>query len=318
MSGKTVFMFSGQGSQYYQMGKQLFDENPVFRQSMTQLDGQARDLCGASVVEAIYSAGKSQVFERTLLTHPAIFMVEYSLAQCLIHAGIEPELTLGASMGSFAAAAVGGHIAPADALEAVIAQAKAFEACCARGGMLAVLASPALYDEPSISQHSAMAGINFDGHFAVSGFPAKLDAIAATLRQRGLSSQWLAVSYAFHSSAIDAAEQQFRGHMRGVRRRQGHLPLACAEQAAVLGELPDDFFWRTVRRPMRFHDTVAHLERQGAHRYIDVGPSGTLATFVKYGLPASSASSAHALLTPFGRDSQNLAALLAAQQAMHA
>jgi malonyl CoA-acyl carrier protein transacylase len=79
----------------------------------------------------------------------------------------------------------------------------------------------------------------------------------------------------------------------------------------VLTDLPDDFFWRVVRHPIRFRETVAELERRGSHRYIDVGPSGTLATFVKYGLPQASSSTVHAILTPYGQDRRNLAAVLA-------
>jgi hypothetical protein len=78
--------------------------------------------------------------------------------------------------------------------------------------------------------------------------------------------------------------------------------------------LPGDFFWRIVRQPIRFRDTIALLERRGACRYIDVGPGGTLATFVKYGLPAGSRSTTHPILTPFGQDQKNLAALFTAMK----
>ena len=78
----------------------------------------------------------------------------------------------------------------------------------------------------------------------------------------------------------------------------------------VLSKLPPEFFWTVVRGSIRFRDTIATLERDGPFRYIDVGPSGTLANFVKYGLPAGSRSTAFPTLTPFGRDRKNLAALL--------
>jgi acyl transferase domain-containing protein len=247
MTAKTVFMFSGQGSQYYQMGKQLFDENPVFRHWMTRMDAMAHAYCGRRVVEAIYGSVKGEAFDQVLFTHPAIFMVEYALAQCLIDAGIEPDLTLGVSMGSFAAAAVGGHIGLGDALQAVLAQALAFQRSCPPGGMLAVLAPPALYDEAFMCQHSTMAGANFDGHFAVAGAPEDLALIETELAARAVTYQSLAVRYAFHSPAIDAAAPLFDACMAARTRSQGHIPLVCSGHASTLTHLPEDFFWRVVR-----------------------------------------------------------------------
>lgn len=310
-AAKTVFMFSGQGSQYYQMGKQLFDENAVFRECLQRLDDLAQQLSGRRVLDAVYSAGKGETFDRTALTHPAIFMVEYALARCLIEAGVKPDLTLGASLGSFAAATVSGQLQVEHALAAVLAQAQAFEHSCERGGMIAVLAEPTLYEEPFLRDHSEMAGINFDKHFAVSAGWHELDAIQAELKQRGIAHQRLAVSFAFHSRWVDNARDECMAAMRDIPQRAGTLPLACCDQAAILTQLPGPFFWNVVRRPIRFRDTVALLERQGPWRYIDAGPSGTLATFVKYALPAASQSTAHAVLTPYGQDRKNLAALLA-------
>lgn len=305
-------MFSGQGSQFYQMGKQLFDQNPVFRRSMLELDELALRISGRHIIDAMYSSPKSAVFDRTVLTHPAIFMVEYSLAQCLIAAGVRPDLTLGSSLGSFAAAAVGGYLTPADALAGVLEQAESFEASCERGAMIAILADPALYQEDFLCLHSEMAGINFSTHFAVSAAQSDLAGIEAALKQRGITHQRLAVSYAYHSRWIDNAQEQFEWFMRTVPLTPGTLPLVCCEQGRTLTALAPDFFWRVVRRPIRFREALAHLEQGGSCRYIDVGPSGTLATFVKYALAPSSASSAHPILTPYGQDQKNLAALVAA------
>ena len=130
-AAETVFMFSGQGSQYFHMGRALYDDNDTFRGWMVRLDEVARQASGSSVIEALYSdaRAKGEPFDRTLLTHPAIFMVEYALAQALIHAGVVPDLVLGVSMGSFAAAAVAGFIDVEDALTAVIRQAMSLEEC---------------------------------------------------------------------------------------------------------------------------------------------------------------------------------------------
>jgi len=311
MSAKTVFMFSGQGSQYYQMAQQLYAENGAFRGWMTRLDNLARDISGRRVVAEIYARPKSETFDRLAFTHPAIFMVEYALAQCLILEGIEPDIVLGASLGSFAAAAIAGCVRVEHALDAVLKQADVFERACEAGGMIAIMGDPALYHEPFLAGRSDLAAVNFGGHFAVSARRHDLEPIEAALRERDIVFQRLPLGFPFHSRWIESAYAPFAALMRTLPTTRGYVPLACCERASLLGGLGDDYFWSVARNPIRFMDTLAMLERSGPHRYIDVGPSGTLATFARYALPAGSASTAHAILTPYGHDMRQLDALLA-------
>jgi acyl transferase domain-containing protein len=306
-------MFSGQGSQYFNMGRELFDKNDTFRRWMIQLDDIAQESAGASVIETLYSDShrKGEPFDRTLLTHPAIFMVEYSLAQCLMDAGIWPDMVLGVSMGSFAAAAVGGFIGVEDALTAVIRQAIALEEWGEPGGMTAVLADPGLYTKSFLHTRSEIAAINFSSHFVVTSRREDLAEIESTLKKHDVVYQRLPVAFPFHSQWIDRAKAPFESFMSSVGLKIGRLPLACCDQMAVLSELSDEYFWNVVRRAIRFRETTARLEQQGTHRYIDVGPAGTLATFLKYGLPPATSSTVHAILTPYGVHEKNLKALSA-------
>jgi bacillaene synthase trans-acting acyltransferase len=307
----TVFMFSGQGSQYYQMGRSLFDANATFRQCMLDLDAVVQREAGISVIAELYleKNGKALPFDRTLLSHPAIFMVEYALAKALIERGVVPDVAVGASLGSFAAASVAGILEPSDALSAIVRQARSLESNCSEGGMLAALCDPKLYYESRLSQLSELVAVNFQSHFVVAARTAELSAAEAELKARAATYQRLPVSFAFHSRWIDEAEGDFVAFMRTVSHQVARLPLVCCEQVAELKQLPPDYFWRVVRRPIRFRETIEMLETRGSHRYIDVGPAGTLATFLKYCLPAASRSRAAAVLTPYGRDLQNFDAI---------
>lgn len=308
---KTAFLFSGQGSQHFQMGRALFEHVPAFRQWMLRLDGVVRDLADQSVVEALYGEHRDLAvpFDRIALSHPAIFMVEYALARALIAAGVEPDLTLGTSLGSFAAAAVAGFIDAERALAAVVQQAAAIETCCEPGAMVAVLADVAEFERAGLRAHGELAAVNFGQHFVVAlpeeGLPALLDG----LKSRQLSFQRLPVAFAFHSRWIDAAHAPFASYLASLRIGAGTLPLVCSERAALLDRLPGDFFWQVVRGPIRFAQAIDVLEREPDIAYIDVGPAGTLATFLRYLLPPARRSAIHSVMSAFGDDRTRFAAL---------
>jgi acyl transferase domain-containing protein len=311
-NAKTVFMFSGQGSHYLQMGRALFEKEPSFRKRMRALDEIVCDLSGKSVIAVIYADAHdpAAIFARTAITHPSIFMVEFALAELLIQKGIAPDLTLGSSVGCFAAAAVAGFIDVGDALTAVVRQASALEAFCEPGGMVAVLANPTMYGQSFLCEKSELAAVNFASHFVVAATAGRLAEIEASLRKQGLAHQRLPVAFAFHSRWIDQAKESFNSSMRSTRCTRGNLSMMCCDHVSILDALPEEYFWNVTRNKIRFHDAIEELERTGLHRYIDVGPAGTLATFLKYGLARTSKSTFHPILTPFGHDQKNLAMLL--------
>lgn len=304
-------MFPGQGSQYLQMGSGLFEHDAVFRESMLSLDGIAKELVGVSVVDVLYSTSsrKDAVFDSLTITHPAIFMVQYSVAKSLINAGIEPSITLGVSLGAFAAATISGFIDVESALAAVTQQAAAIEGNCQRGGMLAVLADAMLFHKLSLSEYSEIAAINLDSHFVVAGQKLQIDFVESKLKGLGITLQRLPVSFAFHTRWIDAARPSFIAALQTLQMKSCRMPTMNCSQGVVQHELTKDYFWEAARNPIRFRDSINVLEQVGPCRYIDVGPSGTLATFLKYQL-ASSSSKIDYLLTPYGDDTKSFASLV--------
>jgi acyl transferase domain-containing protein len=309
-----VFMFSGQGSQYFQMGRGLFENHATFRRRMEEMDAIVRNAIGASVLGVLYEGGrrKSDAFTRILLSHPALFMVQYAMAQVLIESGIRPDVVLGASLGTFVAAAVAGCLTVEDALRAIVAHARIVEERCEPGAMIAVLASPRLYERAGLHRFADLAAVNYDAHFVVAAPAGSIGDLEDVLRDERVTIQALPVAFAFHSRWIEAARVPFAGHLRSIRVAPASIPLACCASGRLLHRVPDDHAWHVTREPIWFQRTIQHLESAGPRRYLDVGPSGTLATFTKYALPAGSASTVAAVLSPFGRDCEHLAAAAAA------
>jgi len=314
----VIFMFSGQGSQYFQMGQEFFETQPVFRQALEQLDEIAQDLLGRSIIDSIFAptGNVNDPFDQTLLTHPAIFMVEIALTRLLNHWGLEADYLLGTSLGEFAAAAVSGAVSCEEGLELVIRQAEILEDCCEQGGMIAVLDSPTLWQAlPSSLRKGEFAAQNFDRHFTLSGSRQAIIGLDTYLRSKNIPCQILPVTMGFHSSSLTPAAIPFLSLLGQKVFNRPLLPMISCLQGDFVSDLEGSYFWDVIREPILFPEAIQKLEVLGEHNYIDVGPSGTLATFVKYNLRDNSESTFHSVLTPFRQDQKNLDRLLAQHQA---
>ncbi|WDF48904.1 ACP S-malonyltransferase [Paenibacillus sp. KACC 21273] len=308
MNKKNVLMFSGQGSQYYQMGKKLFDQDQQYRQIMLDLDKIAIDMIDISIVHTIYNNEfrNSPQFTRTLLSHPAIFMVEYALAQVLITRGIQVDYVLGSSLGEFAAATIAGVFDAPTALTCVIQQAKCFEQYSSSGSMLTVLSSVAIYDQLPQIQYCTLVSVNYDGHFVISGPVEKLASIQKYLAQQSIACQLLPVSFAFHSSAIDSAESSYLSFLKTISFQKPTLPYLSCMQGGLITAIQPDHFWQVARQPILFQQTVRQIESLGSHLYIDSSPGGTLSALVKRNLDTYSLSSTSSILAPAGDEMVNI------------
>lgn len=309
-----IFMFSGQGSQYYQMGKTLFEQNKLFKEQMLRADSVCQDLIGTSVIEHLYAKHHllSQSFSRTLFTHPAIFMIEHALGQVLIAQDIIPVAVLGASLGEFAASVFAGIMSFETAIIAVITQAQMLEANCQAGSMLAILGYPvSFYHENSfLHQNCELASINFDGNFIVSGATENLYAVEQILKTKEITYQRLNVSHAFHSSLINPASSYYLNFIDQQILQSPVLTFISPAYTSTLTHVSSNHFWDVISMPIKFQDTIELLEEKNSYNYLDVGPSGTLATFVKYNLTKNpgSTSKPFSILTPFNQSlgSENL------------
>lgn len=313
MTGRrVVWMFSGQGSQYPGMGRELYEQEPVFRAALEECDRLARPRLHASLADQLYGGTAAAEMEDTRLTHPAIFAIQYATARLLQSRGLRPDLLLGYSLGELVAHVVAEAIPLAAALELVQQHADLVESSTPPGGMLAVLATPdslrsSLAETPGVW----LAAHNFANHCVVSGTTAGIAALQRRLEASQVTVLRLPVRRAFHTPLMDPVAPPFRHALARLRIEPPRV--RCVSATAVELSGPDRL-WRATREPVEFLRAVRRLddEHPGGLAYIDLGPSGTLATFVKYVRPRPE-SACFPILTPWGGAMKNLRALEAAR-----
>lgn len=297
-----VFMFPGQGSQFYQMGRELYNREQIFRKWMNDLDTVATGILGSSVVDLLYSGkyAKDDNFDMLRFSHPSIFMFEYSLAMTLIEKGIEPDFVLGASLGEMVAYTLSSGTDPKLILELLIRHAISVEECCEEGGMLAVLGDYNLYyQEEILYKNSYLAAINYDTHFIVSGNKRELDLVGHFLKKRCISYFKLPIHYGFHSPSIDPSKKFFFNSIVKDLKVSFKYALVSCVKGGLLEETYHDYLWDVAREKINFKEAVKVLEERGPHLYIDLSPSGTLSNFLKYSFEEGTKSEIVTISTPF-------------------
>lgn len=308
MKRKVVWMFSGQGSQYHHMGKELYDEEPVFRESLDRCDRIVRPWIHVSLTEAIYGNPRPDIMDDTRLTHLTICAVQYAIARTLQARGHQPDLLLGYSLGEMVAQLVAEAIPLEAALEMLYRHASLMESATPEGGMIAILENPdallpLLRNIPDlwISAH------NFDNHCVASGTPRALDALQQRLESRQTTMQRLPVRRAFHSPLMDPAETAFKNYLRNVVPTRPRFEVVSATTGTVSTGV--DGFWSATREPVNFLKTIRAMEKDHPDglAYLDLGPSGTLATFIKY-IRVKPESACFAIMTPWGGAQKNMQA----------
>lgn len=304
MSKAIVFLFSGQGSQSFHMGREISENCPEVRERLLALDVVAQRVLGRSVLEIMFDPARKRVeaFDRLLYSNPALFMLQYALADALIAQGARPAALMGASLGEVVALTVAGALTPEDALSMVIALSDACENHGEDGGLVAVLANPKLVvDRAALFDGVEIAGISSDKHFIAAG-PA--DRVARIAEELGAECPCmvLPVRFPFHSSYMESASPVLQPIFAGRGGAALRLPVMSCVDAAPLDTLAEDHLWRVVRSPMRIADAYQALEARQDSLFVDLSPSGTMASLAKYNLGAASRSEACSVMSLFGNE----------------
>lgn len=283
----VVFMFSGQGSQYVNMGKDLYQTEPGFRKTVDHCAEILIEPLGLDLRKLLFppqgeeEAAKEKL-NQTATTQPALFVIEYALAQLWREWGIQPQAMIGHSIGEYVAACLSGVFSLEDALTLVAKRGELMQSM-PPGAMLSVnLAEADL--KPFLNDELALAGVNAQSLCVVAGPFEVIEALEKALETKEIQCRRLHTSHAFHSQMMAPILEPFTEAVKKIELSAPKVPYLSNVSGTWISveEATDPNYWaQHLRQGVRFADGIRELLDDPSRIFLEVGPGKTLATLAR-------------------------------------
>jgi acyl transferase domain-containing protein/acyl carrier protein len=274
------------------MGRELYDTQPVFRKNLDRCNEILRAYLKKPLLEVIYpevNVSGDLLLNETAYTQPALFALEYSLAELWKSWGIKPHAVMGHSVGEYAAACVAGVFSLEDGLKLIAERGRMMQSLPRNGEMTSVQTNEERVIS-AIAKHTddvSVAAMNGPRSIVISGKSETVRRISDMLKNEGVKVKKLEVSHAFHSPLMEPMLADFEKTLNSV---SFHAP-----RIALVSNLTGDFagsdmasaeYWlKHVRRPVRFSDSMENLHRKGYEVFMEIGPKPVLLGMGRLCLP---------------------------------
>jgi len=291
-----AFLFTGQGSQYVGMAKQLFETQPTFRATLEHCEAILGNYLDQPLLEVLYPKnlanceGKQCLttdspLNETAYTQPALFAIEYALAQLWLSWGIKPNYVMGHSVGEYVAACIAGVFSLEEGLRLIAERSRLMQALPRNGSMVAVFAREK-YVATAIQPYTekvSIAAINSSENIVISGEKEAIKAIITDLTNQGIKTSTLSVSHAFHSPLMATMLPEFEQVAKTINFAPPQIPIV----SNVTGLLADEeittpaYWCRHIPQSVQFTKSINTLIQQGCDTWIEIGVKSTLLGLVR-------------------------------------
>ncbi len=287
-ASKVAFMFPGQGSQYPGMGAALYQSQPVFKRCIDNCAEILLPLIGQDLRDLIHpSDGKDgeaaiEALKPTMHAQPAIFAIEYALAQLWMSVGIRPTAMIGHSVGELTAACIAGVFSLEDALRLVAIRGRLMQDV--PGGAMLAVRLPEAELNSRIGPDIAVAAINAPGSCVLAGPYDAITALERSLEADGLSFRRLQTSHAFHSPMMDPVLGPLAEEIGKLRRSAPLIPFISGVTGDWITDaqaMSPEYWAHHCRAPVRFSDSLLRLVEDLSPVLLEVGPGTALNSFAR-------------------------------------
>ncbi|WP_224770470.1 SDR family NAD(P)-dependent oxidoreductase [Mycobacterium simulans] len=324
-TAKTVFVFPGQGAQYPTMATTLYTHHRVFAAALDACDQALHPWTGWSVRDVLHHHPDAPPLDRVDVIQPVLFTIMISLAELLRTHGITPDAVIGHSQGEIAAAYIAGALPLNQAAKIVALRSQALTTLSGHGAMASVRLTP---DElpPHLQPFNTtltIAATNGPTHTIISGHPDALDQFSTHCQQHNIHIRTIAVDYASHSPQVEHLRHQLLDNLTDLTPQPSTIPLyttvpsAHSDQPLNTTTMDADYWYRNLREPVHFHDTITTLTTQSPHTFIELSPHPVLAPALTDTLTHDTQHPGSAVITTMHRDLADLDALATAMARLH-